>query len=166
MNKSLQFAAAIIFSLSTNVHAQFNTVWKADYQHTTSNDFSNESRKVVSDASGNVFVLADVTSNIDPLGNLTASTYHYTVISKYSTAGVFLLSKSINVANHFVAGFDNKGAFGLEIDANGDLFIGYTSYDGVTNFDANIAKYKGTNLVRLWNRRFNPTSVDKGIDLG
>ena len=75
------------------------------------------------DPAGNSYVLADVTSNIDPSGNSGATTYHYVVILKYNSAGTLLLSKNINVINHTISGFNNLGAFGLEIGADGFLYI-------------------------------------------
>jgi hypothetical protein len=163
MKKLLQFLALCIFNFTVN--AQFSTEWTANYQHTTANGFSNESRKVVVDASGNSFVLADVTSNKNPQGNITTSTWHYTVLSKYSPTGALLVTKPINVVNHSVVGFDNNGAFGMEIDAGNNIYIGYTSYDPLKNFDVNITKYKASTLLRIWTRRYNSTGADYGVDL-
>src|SRR6185436_14742965 len=165
MNKFLQFSAILLFSVCTGANAQFNPVWTVNYQHTSLNDFSNESRKVVSDASGNAYILTDVTSNLDPQGLPTSNTYHYTVLSKYNSAGTLIHSKNIDVVNHIVSGEDNKGAFGMEIDASANIYIGYITYDATTNFDVNITKYNSS-LVRLWVRRYNPTSSDVGIDMG
>ncbi|HKR05413.1 MAG TPA: T9SS type A sorting domain-containing protein [Bacteroidia bacterium] len=165
MKKITRCLTVLILFFNVTVYAQFSTEWTVNYQHTTSNDFSNEGKKVVADAAGNAYVLADVTSDIDPNGNTTTSTFHYTVISKYSVTGSLLVSKSINVFNHSVTGFDNKGAFGLEMDAAGNIYIGYINYDNATSFDVNIIKYNSS-LVRLWVRKFNSAGSDLGIDMG
>ncbi len=164
MKKTFTLALITTFFFQTKNFAQFNAVWNANYQNTTANNYSNESRKVVLDASGNSYVLADATSNLDPSGVPGTTTWHYTVLTKYSPSGGLLVTRLLNVFNHFVTGYDNKGAYGLAIDATGNLYVGFSTYDAVTGFDANIAKYN-TNLVRLWNHSFNPTSTDRGVDL-
>jgi hypothetical protein len=158
------FIIAFTFFLEKSI-AQFNLEWHTDYQHTTANNFSNESRKVVADPSGNSYVLADVTSNKDPGGIVTTSTWHYTVLNKYSSTGALLFSQSVKVFNHVINGFDNLGAFGMEIDASNNIYIGYSPYDPVKNFDVAIAKYN-SNLVLQWVRTYNPASVDNGVDMG
>jgi hypothetical protein len=164
MKKILQFLTLSIFGFSVTGYSQFNTQWTANYQHCTANNFSNESRKVVVDASGNSFVLADVTSNKDPNGIVTTQTFHYTVLNKYSIIGALISSKSIKVINHIVNGFDMNGAFGMEIDANNDIYIGYINYDPINNFDVVIAKYKN-NMTLQWERVYNPSSLDAGVDM-
>ncbi|HKR03540.1 MAG TPA: T9SS type A sorting domain-containing protein [Bacteroidia bacterium] len=165
MKKSITILFVSILIFFTKSFAQFNTEWTANYQHTTAANFSNESRKVIVDGAGNGYVLSDVTSNIDPTGNVTASTYHYTVLSKYSSTGALLVSKSINVIDHTGTGFDNTGAFGMEMDANDYIYIGFITYDPAKDFDVNISKYN-TSLVRLWTRKYNPAGSDVGVDMG
>jgi len=147
-----------------SLHAQFSPVWTSTYQNTTTPYFSNESRKVAVDPSGNIFVLADATSDLDPLGAPGGTTYHYTILLKYDTNGNLVEDVLINVRDHYTAGFDTKGAFGLEVDASGNVFIGYTPFDIVSKFDVVISKYSNT-LNLLWNYRFNPGSFDDGIDM-
>src|SRR5262245_21579894 len=100
---------------------QFNLAWNDAYQHSGSQNFSNESRKIGTDAAGNVFVLADLTSDIDPAGNVTGSTYHYTILLKDDASGSRLDEELINVFAHNISGYDNLGAFGLEVDASGNV---------------------------------------------
>lgn len=139
-------------------------MWDVDYQHTTTANFSNESRKAVVDASGNVFVLADVTSDIDPFGVVTASTWHYTVLLKFSSTGTLLDSEQIFVFNHNTVGFDNYGAFGLDLDATGNVYVGFTTFSLSNGFNANIVKYDN-NLTQIWYYQFKPPSQDLGVDM-
>src|SRR4029077_12631160 len=103
-------------------YAQFSNLWNISYQHTAKPNFSNESRKIAQDAAGNIFVLADVTSD----GAVVGTTYHYVTLLKYSSSGTLLLQKDMNINNHVVSGFDNLSAFGLGIDGSGNVYIGYT----------------------------------------
>ncbi|MFI5219055.1 MAG: T9SS type A sorting domain-containing protein [Bacteroidia bacterium] len=161
--RSILLIAALVF-LCAGSYAQFSPVWDVSYQHTGTNSFSNESRKVETDASGNVFVLADVTSDIDPNGVITTSTWHYTVILKYSSGGTLMASKNIYVVNHVVSGFDNKGAFGLELDAAGNVYMGYNIYDNGSNYDVSVSKFDNS-LNVIWAQKYNPGTIDYGVDM-
>ena len=165
MNKIALLTCLYLLTFCAGISkAQFNVVWDIPYQHSTSPSFSNEGRKVAEDQSGNVFVLADVTSDIDPAGLMGAATYHYVTLSKYSGNGVLLASLNIEVYNHIVSGFDNLSAFGLEIDAAGNVYIGYSTYDIVTGFDVALGKYDN-NLLRVWSNIYSTNSRDVGIDM-
>jgi len=153
----------LFFNISGN--AQFNLSWNADYSHTNLINYSNESRKVVKDAAHNIFVLSDVTSDIDPNGLPGAVTYHYTVLAKYDVAGTLVNSRVINVTNHSISGFNYKSAFGLELSNNGYVYIGFNVYNSTTNYNTCISKYNTTTLSRQWIWTFNPGSIDQGIDL-
>src|SRR6187549_3735025 len=128
--------------------AQFNASWNAPYQHSSNAAFSNEARRIVEDASGNVFEMLDATSDIDPTG-LHGGLWHYVVLNKYSGTGTLLTSININVQKHVSSGYNNLGAFGLELDASGNIYAGYITWNAITNFDVVLAKYN-TNLVRQW----------------
>lgn len=148
-----------------SVYAQFSTVWNAQYQHTTSPGFSNEARRVAEDANGNIFVLADVTSDIDPLGVHGSGTYHYITLTKYSTTGAVLFNENVNIQKHLYVGFNNLSAFGLEIDAAGNVYAGYNSwFSGVNNFDVCLTKYSN-NLARVWTNTYATTGDDIGIEM-
>src|SRR5688572_3278567 len=100
MSKIIVAILCTIFFLPGKTQAQFNPIWNAFYQHTTAADFSNESRHVATDNSGNVFVLADVTSDIDPSGNSSPSTWHYVTLLKYNDQGILVDSEVLDIQNH------------------------------------------------------------------
>lgn len=155
---------ASFFSFCGKSFAQFSVAWSAGYQHTTSLNFSNESRKTAVDATGNIFVLADVTSDIDPNGIGTTNTFSYTVLLKYDSSGMALDEEDIDVNSLNFTGFNCSGSFGLELDAAGNVYVGYTTYDMANDFDANISKYDN-NLNFIWNYRFKPSSNDMGVGM-
>lgn len=143
----------------------FTANWNDKYQNTSSNNFSNEARKVVANpTNGFVYVLADVTSDLDSSGIQSTQTFNYTVLIQYDTLGNILNTVSIDVGAHTVAGFDRSSGFGLELDASGNVYVGYNSFTTPTSYDVNISKYT-SNLNELWNYQFNPTSSDVGIDM-
>jgi hypothetical protein len=146
------------------LNAQFSQVWDESFAHTTSVNFSNESREIVVNSSGFIFVLADATSNIDINGNLTNNTYHYAVVVKYDAAGNFIKKYTIDVTSHLTAGFDNHSAFGLELDGSGNIYAGYTIEDPFSGFDIRLAKFD-SNLNLLWSHKYNPVSEDYGVDM-
>lgn len=164
MKKFILLVFISVLFFNGKIFSQFSNVWFGSYQHTSTNYFSNESRKVIVDGSGNSFVLADATSDIDTNGITTTSTWHYTVLLKYSSTGVLLNIAKIDVFDHPTTGFDNRGAFGMEVDGTGNIYIGFTSYNAVSNFNVHIAKFDN-NLVSLWNYRYRPMSTDYGIDM-
>ena len=149
--------------IAGKVSAQFSAVWNYTYQHTFTPGYSNEGRKVAEDAGGNIFALSDVTSDIDPSGVQGTSTYHYVNITKYSTNGVALDSLNIEVYNHLSNGYDNPGGFGLDIDAVGNVYVGYTTYDPVNGFDVALGKYDN-NLSRIWTNLYSTIGDDAGMD--
>jgi len=161
--KKITLATVLLISLSGYSHAQFSSVWTSAYQHTTTPGFSNEGRKVAVDQSGNIFVLSDNTSDIDPNGLHTAGIYHYVTLNKYSTTGALLNSFVVEVFNHAASGFDIPGAFGLEVDAAGDVYVGYTTYDVVSGYDIWFGKFDN-NLNYIWLNFYMSNEDDRGID--
>ncbi len=162
--KKITLASVILFNMtSLNLHAQFSSVWTASYQHSTSPGFSNEGRKVAEDPAGNIFTLSDITSDIDPNGVQGTTTFHYVTLAKYSTNGSLLNSLVIEVYNHATSGFDNPGAFGLEIDAAGDVYTGFTTYDVNSGYDIWFAKFDN-NLNPAWINIYFSNDDEKGID--
>jgi hypothetical protein len=144
--------------------AQFTQLWMSHYQHTVSNNYSSESRKVLEDAAGNTYMLSDNTSNLDSTGVITGGTHHYTVINKYSPTGGRIHRKAIEVFNHVVSGTDNLGAFGMEMDASGNIYIGYAPYSATSNFNVVIAKYDSA-LNKIWVSQYGTNYSDVGIDM-
>lgn len=168
-NSTTRFWALIaIMLMAKSTYGQtlpFTANWNDKYQNTTSNNFSNEARKVVANPSnGFVYILADVTSDLDSAGIQSTQTFNYTVLIQYDTLGNILNTVSIDVGAHTVAGFDRSSGFGLELDASGNVYVGYNSFTTPTSYDVNISKYT-SNLNELWNYQFNPTSSDVGIDM-
>jgi hypothetical protein len=163
MKMFTQAALPLLCLYSLNSKAQFSTVWTGSYQHTTSANYSNEGRKVAEDPSGNIFILSDNTSDIDPFGVQGISTYHYVTVAKYSTNGGLLNTLIIEVYNHVTSGFDNEGAFGLQVDAAGNVYIGFTTYDAVTGYNIKLGKYDNS-LVRIWTNSYITNGDEKGID--
>jgi hypothetical protein len=148
-----------------HIHAQqLAHLWDVLYSHASTLNYSSEGRHLVTDANGNIFVLADVTSDTDPNGNITGSTYHYTVLLKYDDAGMLQNDVLIDVNNHFVSGFNHRGAFGLETDNAGNVYIGYAVYNNSTYFDLRVAKYDN-NLNLLWTAAHSSVRVDEGISM-
>src|ERR1043166_5461440 len=96
------------------------------------------------DPSGNIFVLSDNTSDIDPNGLHSMTTYHYVVLNKYSTNGVLLISQVIDVQKHITSGFNNVSAFGLEVDASGNVYVGYALWFPTTAHDVVLSKFTNT----------------------
>ena len=164
MKKFYQSLSLLLVLGTTIVNAQFTQIWSADYQHTVSPGFSNEGKKMVKDSGGNIYLVADVTSDLDPTGVVTGSTYHYTVLKKYDASGVLQASRNILVHNHLASGFTLRGAFGLEIDALDQIYVGYVSYNTITNYNISVAKYD-INLVRTWISSFIPSGIEEGVDL-
>jgi len=163
MKKITLVSVLLLYLNPFNSYGQFTSVWSAVYQHTTSPGYSNEGRKVAVDPAGNIFILSDNTSDIDPNGIQGAVTYNYITISKYSTTGSLLNSLAIEVYNHVISGFELEGVFGLNVDAAGDVYIGFTSYDAITGYDVAIGKYDN-DLNRIWLNYYITNGDEKGID--
>ena len=147
-----------------NSFGQFTTAWNTPYRHTASTGYSNEGRKIAEDASGNIFVMADVTSDIDPLGIQGTTTWHYVTLTKYSTNGAKLSTLDINVKNHIVSGYNNYSAFGLEVDASGNVYVAYCMYSGSTSFDVGLDKYNN-NLVPVWQNLYTLNGTGGGVEM-
>jgi hypothetical protein len=163
MKKLTTLIAISSFFLLGDAKAQFTVDWAHDYSHTMTNGFSNEGRKVVPDSiNGFIYTLCDVTSDKDPGGVVTGSTYHYVVLSKFDYLGTLLESAAINVVQHFNTGYEYRSGFGLQLDGSGNIYIGYNSYDATNSYDVNLAKYD-INLDQVWNYKFNAVSEDLGI---
>jgi hypothetical protein len=160
----LSVLALVIFLSLYKVHGQFVNLWDVKYAHSSGliNGYSNESKKIAVDANGNIFVLADVVSDTDPNGILTGLTYHYTVLLKYDSNGNLLNQVIINVNNHLNAGFTNYGAFGLEIDAAQNVYIGYASYSAVSDYDVVVSKYTNS-LTLIWSSTHPSVRLDQGV---
>lgn len=164
MKKNL-FLLSAFLCMAAVAQAQFNPVWEYPWQHTSANNYSNEGRKIALDPAGNIFVLADVTSNINPNGATVTNTQYYVVLLKYSPQGVLLGQRAISTRSHFVNGFNQVNSFGLVVDASGNAFIGYSRYDASNLHDVYITKINGSNMNILWNHYFTSPSNDRGIQL-
>lgn len=162
MKKFTPLVLTFLFFCYTGSIAQFNQIWFNNFQHSSTTSFSNEGRKVASDATGNVFMLMDATSDIDPNGVVTGSTYYYTLLVKYDVNGSLMNVETINVNSHFTAGFESRSSFGLEVDASGNVYCGYSVYNATTNFDIHITKYNNS-LLQIWHYEYNPAAADSGV---
>jgi hypothetical protein len=153
----------ILLFAGFNSIAQFNFLWNDTYSYTVSSGFSNEARKVAVDASGNVFVLSDITSDLDST-NHVGPTQYYVVLRKYTPAGVLSVQKFVNVRNMMVSGtFDFKSAFALEIDASGSVYIGFNKYNTVgSNYDVQVMKYNNA-LTTAWTFIFSTPANETGV---
>ncbi|MEO8086718.1 MAG: T9SS type A sorting domain-containing protein [Bacteroidota bacterium] len=161
--KKFNVLLALAFCTSL-LYAQYPENWSVRYQTTTSNNFSNEGRKVAIDAVGNCFVLGDYSSDLDSAGHAAGSTQYTVRIQKFDVLGTLLTWAYIPVAGLINNGFDNRSAFGLELDVTGNVFIGYSVLNGSGNFDVVIAKYSNA-LVKSWTLTYSTSSNDIGVDL-
>ena len=149
---------------SGNSYGQFAPVWNTPYQHTNTSGFSNEGRKIAEDPSGNIFVLSDVTSDFDPNGVQGTTTYHYVTIIKYSSTGSPIDKMIIDVQGHVTSGYDNFSAFGLEIDASGSVYVGYSTFNVGTGFDIVLAKYTN-DLTNIWTNTLAMNGTETGVEM-
>ncbi len=164
MKKKLSLSA-LFTCIITIASAQFNTVWESPYQHTSANNYSNEGRKIALDPSGNIFVLADVTSNINPNGAVVSNTQYYVVLLKYNTQGQLIGQRAFSTRGHFVNGFDQVNSFGLVVDASGNAYVGHSRFDAANKHDVYISKVNGSTMNVMWNHFFTAPSNDRGIQL-
>jgi hypothetical protein len=164
INLSKSILVLSLFLWAEGTSAQFNQVWAAQYQHASSNGFSNEAKKVVQDAAGNIFMLSDVTSDIDSSGLQGSSTWYYVNITKYSTNGGVLNSVDIDVHDHISSGTSYGSSFGLITDAAGSVYVGYSTWNTTTGFDVALAKFDN-NLSRLWTNSYPLIGSEMGIDM-
>jgi hypothetical protein len=143
---------------------QITQVWGANYQHTNTPGYSNEGRRIAEDPSGNIFMLMDATSDLDPAGIQSASTFHYVILLKYSTTGSLVDKLYLDIEDHVTAGFNNSSAFGIEIDAAGNIYLGYSTWDAVNGFDVVLAKYDN-GLSNLWTNTYSLPGAETGVDM-
>jgi len=163
MKKITTLTIVSILFFSGLSYAQYLATWNYHYQHTTSPGFSNEGRKIAEDASGNIYMLADVTSDLDPQGMHSANTYYYVTLSKFSTNGTLLNTINLDVAKMPINGYNMTSAFGLELDASANIYIGYTVWSSASSYDVVLAKYDNT-LTNLWKNAYTLTGADAGVD--
>ncbi|MEO5569837.1 MAG: hypothetical protein ABIT08_04395, partial [Bacteroidia bacterium] len=143
------YTLILIVLISFNLKAQFADNWEKKYQFTPSPGYSNEARKIATDASGNVFVMADITSNIDSTGHPTPNTQYYVRLLKYNSSGSLLASNIVNVNNMTLSGgHDFTGSFAMELDASGNVFVAYTVYNTST-YHVGVTKFSNA-LVRVF----------------
>lgn len=153
-----------VLFICTGSHAQFNLYWNNTFNYTTTSGFSNEVRKVATDANGNVFVLSDITSDLDS-ANHVGPTQYYVLLKKFSPSGSLLAQKSFDVKNMAVSGYDFRSAFALEIDATGNVFIGFNKYNSAgTNSDVQVMKYNNA-LTTAWTFKFATPALETGVKI-
>jgi hypothetical protein len=162
ITRSIIALAALLFSGDS--FAQFNYVWNAQFQHTATPGYSNEGRKIAIDPNGNIFVLSDVTSDMDPVGIQTTNTYHYANVTKYTPNGNIAGRLNIDVQDHLVSGQNHLGAFGIVTDAAGNVYIGYSYYAPITGFDIALTKYDN-DLTRIWLSTYSTNGDDFGVEM-
>lgn len=163
MKKIIPLLILLIAGFSS--FAQFNWYWTTDFVYTVTSGFSNEVRKVATDASGNIFVLSDVTSDVDT-ANHVGPTQYYVLLQKYSPSGTLLVQRVLNANTMPLSGsFDYKSAFSLVVDASGSVFIGFNKYNVIgNNYDVQVMKY--TNSLTLpWTFVFASPANDSGVDI-
>lgn len=145
--------------------AQFNLYWANSYAYTVTSGFSNEVRKVATDANGNIFVLSDITSDLDSTNHVGPIQY-YVILQKYSPSGTLLIQKHFNVRNMQVSNtFNNSSAFALIVDASGSVYIGFNRYNvGGSNYDIQVMKYNNA-LTSAWTFAYSTPANESGIDI-
>ncbi len=153
----------VVLLLTTGAFAQWSKQWSNVYNNTTTSGYANQGRKVAVDAAGNVFVISDVTSNLDAVGHPVATTQYYVVLQKYDFGGTLLVERLINVGNINASGFDYKSAFGLIVDASNNVYVGYSNYNN-GNYDVQLTKYNNA-LVQTWSYRYTTPGNDFGVDM-
>ena len=163
MNKTCLILFVLLFIGWNGTQAQFSQVSLNSYSHTSTINYSAEGRKVVTDINKNIYTLVDATSDKNPSGVVTGLTHYYTILVKYGQGGS-VTEEIIDVADHFSAGFSHRSAFGLEIDASNNIYVGYSDYNATTGYDIKIAKYNSS-LTQLWMYHYNSPGVDSGITM-
>ncbi|MEP7167911.1 MAG: T9SS type A sorting domain-containing protein [Bacteroidota bacterium] len=156
----------VIALISSQLKAQFTSNWENRYQFTTTSNYSNEARKVATDASGNIFELADVTADRDSAGNQVGGTHFYVIVNKFNSGGVRQASRVINVGNMALSGHDYFGSFGLEVDqSTGYVYVGYSKYNASANYDVNIAKFSNSLNNNYWTSVYATGANDFGVSM-
>jgi hypothetical protein len=160
---SLVLVCTSITTLVSQI-VNFSIPWNLKYQHTTTQNFSNEGRKVVVNTStGDVYMAADITSDLNPQGVVDGQVYEYVSLLRLDEFGALIGQVDINIGQHQTTGFNKRSTFGLHIDGAGAVYLAYMSYNATSNYDVNIAKY-GPSLGLNWLYTFNPSSSDQGLD--
>lgn len=151
--------------ISCQVFSQFNPYWSDAFQYTVSSGYSNEARKVAIDASGNIFVLSDITSDIDS-ANHPGPTQYYVVLRKYTPAGVLMVQKIVNVNNMNVNGtYNYSSAFTMKIDGSNNIYIGYNRYNSSgANYDVGVIKYNNS-MTSHWSYLYSTPANETGVDM-
>ena len=157
----LFIALAFVFISAT---AQFNENWGHLLQATTALNYSNEGRKVVTDVNSNVFMVGDYSSDKDSSGHGAATTQYSVRIYKYDYNGNLLTWAYIPVGGLITTGYENKSAFGLELDAAGNVYVGYSVLNAQGNYDVVLASYSN-NLIRNWAKTYATANNDAGVDM-
>lgn len=145
--------------------AQFNTEWLNKFQHTTTDNYSNEGSQIINNPNnGDIYVLCDVTSDLDTVGNFTGTPANYVVLMHYDSSGTLLNTVARSVGQHSINGFDQKSGFGLERDNSGNIYIAYNVMNGPTGFDVRVSKFN-SQLNPLWNYTYTGNTNDFGIKM-
>jgi hypothetical protein len=143
---------------------QFSENWSKLFQTTSTSNYSSEGRKVVSDANSNVFVLGDFSSDNDSAGHHVSTTQYSVRIRKYDFNGNLLTWAYIPVGGLITTGYTNRSGFGLELDASGNVYVGYSVLNAQGNYDVVIARYTN-GLVKDWAQTYSTSADEAGIDL-
>ncbi|MCX6276355.1 MAG: T9SS type A sorting domain-containing protein [Bacteroidetes bacterium] len=147
---------------ASGIFAQFAENWNVQYQTTTAANFSNEGRRIVTDANSNVFVLGDFSSDLDSAGHNAGGTQNTVRIRKYDYLGNLIYWRCIQVGGLINNGYDNRSGFGMELDASGNLYVGYSVLNASGNMDVVINKYTNT-LSLLWSYTYATSTNDIGV---
>ena len=160
-----KFSLLVCFlSICIAVSAQFTENWGLQIQATTTANYSHEGRKIISDANSNVFVLGDYSSDKDSSGHGVGTTQFSVRIHKYNFQGTLLTWAYIPVNGLITNGFNRSSGFGLELDASGNVYVGYSVLNASGNFDVVIASYSN-NLIRNWTKTYATGGDDAGVSL-
>ena len=161
--KKINILVVLVFC-TVSLFAQFASNWQVDFQDSPTLNYSNEGRKVITDANSNIFVLGDYSSDRDSAGHTTGTTQYTVRLQKYNYNGVLQTWVYIPVNGLITNGFDNRNSFGLELDASGNVYIGYSVYNNSGDFDLVIRKYSNT-LTLKWTYVYATSNQDVGVDL-
>jgi hypothetical protein len=97
-------------------------------------------RDMVADAAGNVYVCG---------GTMRTSGILDTAVVKYSAAGTF------KWATVYPAGVGDDEAWGIGLDAAGNVYVAGTNQTSLTTSEVFTAKFRATDGVRLWTSRYH-----------
>lgn len=147
---------------ASGIFAQFVENWNIQYQTTSASNFSNEGRKIVTDANSNVFVLGDFSSDLDSAGHNAGGTQNTVRIRKYDYLGNLIYWRCIPVVGLINNGYDNRSGFGMQLDASGNVYIGYSVLNASGNMDVVIDKYTNS-LSHKWRYTYATSTNDIGV---